>query len=129
MVPNPATAGGSEENDDPPSHGSSWCATTSCCWLPCATPPSHMAELAGCGTLDVWLLFLTHLVPIGLQYGGGSTNSQTWFLSKFSNSSCIAFTQFESESACPIPWTRKTQQKLNERSEIFSGTSTVSCVH
>jgi hypothetical protein len=29
----------------------------------------------------------------GLHPGGGSTNSQTWFLSKFSNSSCIELTQ------------------------------------
>jgi hypothetical protein len=33
-------------------------------------------------------------------YLGGSTKVQTWFLSKFSNSSCMALTQLKSESVC-----------------------------
>jgi hypothetical protein len=32
---------------------------------------------------------------------GGSTKVQTWFLSKFSFSSCMALTQLKSERACP----------------------------
>jgi hypothetical protein len=47
-------------------------------------------------------LFLkTHLVPMTLTSLGGSTMVQTWFLSKFSNSSCMALTQLKSERACP----------------------------
>jgi hypothetical protein len=32
----------------------------------------------------------------------GSTKLQTWFLSKFSNSSCMTLTQFKLKRACPI---------------------------
>jgi hypothetical protein len=54
-------------------------------------------------------LFLkTHLVPITFISRGGSTKVQTWFLSMFSNSSCMALTQLESESAC------STSQSLNK---------------
>jgi hypothetical protein len=42
-----------------------------------------------------------HLVPITFTSRGGSTKVQTWFLSKFSNSSCMALTQLKSERACP----------------------------
>jgi hypothetical protein len=46
-------------------------------------------------------LFLnTYLVSITLTPRGGSAKVQTWFLSKFSNSSSMALTQLESESAC-----------------------------
>jgi hypothetical protein len=47
-------------------------------------------------------LFLkTHLIPVTFTLGGGSTKFQTWFLSKFSNFSCMTLNQLESESACP----------------------------
>jgi hypothetical protein len=47
-------------------------------------------------------LFLkTHLVHMTFTSLEGSTKVQTWFLSKFSNSSCMALTQLESERACP----------------------------
>jgi hypothetical protein len=38
---------------------------------------------------------------MGWQSGGGGSKTQTWFLSKFSNSSCIAMTQSELDSVCP----------------------------
>jgi hypothetical protein len=41
------------------------------------------------------------LVPMTLTSLGGSTKVQTWFLSKFSNSSCMALIQFKSKRACP----------------------------
>jgi hypothetical protein len=47
-------------------------------------------------------LFLkTHLVPMTFTSWGGSTKVQTWFLSKFSNYSCMALTQLKSERTCP----------------------------
>jgi hypothetical protein len=57
-------------------------------------------------------LFLkTHLVPMTLTSLGGSTNVQTWALSKYSNSSSMALTQLESEGACPISQGSKREIK------------------
>jgi hypothetical protein len=57
-------------------------------------------------------LFLeTHLVSMTFTSLGDSTKVQTWFLSKFSNSSCMALTQLESESACPISRGSKSATK------------------
>jgi hypothetical protein len=42
---------------------------------------------------------------------GGSTKVQTWFLSKFSNSSCMALTQLESERAYPTSQGSKMAKK------------------
>jgi hypothetical protein len=71
--------------------------------LTCSSPPHNFLPLC---------FFHTHFVPIGLQFGGGSTNSHTWFLSKFSNSSCMAFTQLGSDRACLYRDSRKTKLPL-----------------
>src|SRR6185503_5266450 len=60
---------------------------------PCSEQPTHPHPTC---------FLKTHFVPMGLEAGGGSTKTQTWFLSKFSSSSCMALTQLESERACPI---------------------------
>jgi hypothetical protein len=58
------------------------------------------------------LFFHTHFVPIGSQFGGDSTNSHTWFHSKFSKSSCMAFTQAGSDRAHPMSFGSKVATKV-----------------
>jgi hypothetical protein len=48
-----------------------------------------------------YLFLKPHLVPFTFTSLGGSTKVQAWFLSKFSNSSCMTLTQLESKSVCP----------------------------
>jgi hypothetical protein len=50
---------------------------------------------------SLYLFLETHLVPIGWQFKGGGTKTQTWSVSKFSISSCIALNQLGSYKACP----------------------------
>jgi hypothetical protein len=54
--------------------------------------------------LTILLLFVfeNSFGPITFTPVGGSTKVQIWFLSKFSNSSCMALTQLESERGYAI---------------------------
>jgi hypothetical protein len=73
----------------------SWPST----WLsPCAT---RRALFLTTSPSSPYLFLNTHLVPITLTPWAGSNKVQTWFLSKFSNSSWWTLTQLKLERACP----------------------------
>jgi hypothetical protein len=62
-----------------------------------------------------------NLVPMTFTSLEGSTKVQTWFLSKFFNSSCMALTQLESKRACPISRGSKRATKSEfEKQEIWA---------
>jgi hypothetical protein len=68
-------------------------------------------------------LFLkTYLVPITFTSLGGSTKVQTWFLLKFSNSSCMALTQLKLERVCTTSWgSNKATKSALIKQETWEG--------